>query len=403
MVMSDVDSLKGRVLAEVDKLEDVLTTTSLAIHEDPEVAFKEYNASKLLAEHLKAHGFKLTLPAAGLETGFLAVKKSSPGRRIALLAEYDALPEIGHGCGHNLIAPAALGAGIAVGELITETGGEVAVFGTPAEEGGWGKVNFCEMGAFDDVDVVLTTHPYADAQVWVSGSSTLAVKQLAFAFHGRPTHAAATPHLGINALDAVLQTFSAINALRQHLKDDVRIHGIITDGGKIPNMVPEYARAQFYARSADSKYLEEVIEKLANCARGAALTTGAELKADLSSPMLKNVVNITSLLGIFDSNAESLGLKHLILGGVMPASTDLGNVSQVCPTSVFLFPITEPSIRISFHTTEFAAAAATSLALKNMVSASKLMALMALDVLTNQILCEEARKELNETLGRGSQ
>lgn len=395
--MSELDSMKRRLLEEVDKLRDLLVETSLTIHKNPEVGFKEYKASALLARHLREQGFELEMPAASLETGFIATKRASrKGRRIAVLAEYDALPGIGHGCGHNLIATSALGAGLALGKIIEDTGGEVLVFGTPAEEGGWGKINFCEAGAFNNIDVALSSHPFAEGPIWASGFSTLAVEQMAFAFHGRPSHAAFAPYLGLNALDAVIQTYNSINALRQQLKDDVRIHGIITDGGEAPNIIPKYARASFYARSSDAGYLEEVVQRIVNCAKGAALATGTELRVELSS-MLKNLISLKTLVRVFAWNCEYLGLKHFETSAVTPASTDVGNVSHVCPTVGFSFPITETQ-KLSFHTVEFAAAAATELAHKNMVLAAKLMALIGLDAVTIPLISEEAKKELDDIL-----
>ena len=269
-----------RVCAEIDRAAGELKQICEAIGRDPELGLNEVRAVTRLRQALEQRKIASTTGLAGLPTAFRAeIVASRQSPHIAILAEYDALPGIGHGCGHNVIATAALGAAIGLAGLRDRLPGTVTLLGTPAEESAvenaGGKVYLVEAGAFRGVDAALMIHPHDETVIAIGGS--LAARGVDFMFHGRAAHAAASPHLGINALDAVIQTFTGLNALRQHVRDDVRIHGIITAGGQSPNIVPDYAACCFRVRARDRQYLETTFERVLACAEGAARVTGARL------------------------------------------------------------------------------------------------------------------------------
>jgi amidohydrolase len=376
--MSQLDDLKRRVVAAVEARREELIRISDTIHANPEVAFEEFESAELLCRALEENGFDVARGAADLDTAFVAeLLGAEGGPTVAFLAEYDALPGLGHACGHNIIGTSALGAGLAMKEVLPELAGTVRVIGTPAEEGGGGKVYLVEAGLFDGVDAALIVHPSSKTKV--RGTSLTSYK-ISIEFHGVPAHAAAKPDEGINALDAVIQTYNGINALRQHLRDDVRVHGIITHGGDAPNIVPEYAAAKFYVRAADVPYTEEVLEKVRACAEGAALATGARLTFEEYAPHYENMLANPTLAHLAEANLAALGR------GVTPpeekermGSTDMGNVTQVVPGL-------HPSIAIGpeemgGHTVEFREAAASPAGHQGLIDAAKLMAMTAVDLL----------------------
>ncbi len=266
---------KAQVSEAVDRMEERLRDVGMDIFDHPEVKFEEVRASKLLAGEMEKAGFEVELGVAGMETAIRAVHPAvSDGPTVAILGEYDALPEIDHACGHNLIAAGGLGAVLAVGSIKSELPGRLLFLGTPAEEGGGGKVLMIDVGLFEGVDAAIMFHPSTNTTI---GRGSLAITEVKIEFHGKPSHASGSPEKGINALDAVIQTFNGINAMRQHIKDGARIHGIISNGGVKPNIVPEYASAEFYVRAQENEYRDELLEKLRKCAEGGALATGATL------------------------------------------------------------------------------------------------------------------------------
>jgi len=272
--MNRLDDLKKRAVEEIDAHRDQLIELSLRIHANPETAFQEAKAAGWLSDYLEAEGFAVERGICRLDTAFRA--SYGDGRpRVAFLAEYDALAGIGHGCGHNIIAAASVGAAVAVKSIIPETGGTVAVIGTPAEEAAGGKVFMASRGAFDDLDVAMLVHPgNRDAAV----TYALACLELSVQYFGRAAHAAARPEAGINALDALVIAYNSVSALRQHIRESARIHGIITDGGQAVNVVPERSAASFLLRAEDDDYLEELKEKVLACFRAGAEATGARLE-----------------------------------------------------------------------------------------------------------------------------
>ena len=395
--MSKTEKLKQRVMAQVDARSDELIHLADTIHANPEIAFEEHESAELLCQVLEANGFVVQRGAANLETAFVAaLPGGNDAPTIAFLAEYDALPGLGHACGHNLIGASAVGAGLALQAVLPELDGTIQVIGTPAEEGGGGKVYMVEAGVFDGVDAALIVHPSSKNKT--RGTSLTSFK-ISIEFFGKPAHAAGAPDMGVNALDAVIQTYNGINALRQHLRDDARVHGIITHGGDAPNIVPKYAAARFYVRAADVPYTEEMIEKVRACAEGAALTTGARLEFKEYAPHYENMLSNPVLADLAEANMATLGIK------VSPpqkkermGSTDMGNVTQVVPGL-------HPSIAIGpedmgGHTAEFCAAAASPAGHKGMIQAAKLMAMTAIDLLVEPANLAKARAAFKKQKAR---
>ncbi len=368
---------KGRVCAEVDRLEGRLREVSKDLFEHPELKFEEVRASALLADVLREGGFEVEHGFAGLETAIRAVHPArSDGPTVAILGEYDALPEIGHACGHNLIAAGALGAALAVGSIKSDLPGRLIFFGTPGEEGGGGKVIMIAAGAFEGVDAAMMFHPAAHTVV---GQGSLAITEVKIEFHGRPAHAAAGPEKGINALDAVIQTFNGLNALREHIEDGARIHGIITHGGLKPNIVPEYAAAEFYVRAPETGYRDELLVKLRRCAEGAALATGAKLEFSEVGHAYKAMKPNRPLIDAFVANLESLDWPLDEAPGSM-GSTDMGDVTQAVPGMHPYLAISAPDV--VGHSHEFAEASGSERGAVAMLVGAKAMAMTTVDVLT---------------------
>ncbi|WML42943.1 M20 family metallopeptidase [Neobacillus sp. PS3-40] len=389
-----VTPLKGIIVSNIEENKELYLSTSHRIHEKPEIGNEEIFASTLLTSILKEAGFEVKKAVAGHQTSFLARKKSNvEGPSIAFLAEYDALPGLGHACGHNIIGTTSIAAAIALSKVIDEVGGEVVVFGTPAEEGGpngSAKGSFVKYGLVERIDAALMIHPSNRTSLT---SNSLAVDPLDFEFIGRPAHAAASPHEGINALDAVIQLFNGINALRQQLKDDVRIHGIITHGGDAPNIIPEYAKARFFIRAATRGYLDEVTKKVKAVAEGAALATGAKLNIIAFQNEVDNLLLNDKYNQVFKEVIEELGEVVNNDGREGIGSTDAGNISQVVPTI-------HPYIQIGSedlvgHTVEFREAAKSTKGDQALITGAKGLALTAFRLLTEPDLLVEIKAEFN--------
>lgn len=343
-----------------DKLYKELQAINQYIYDHPELGHQEFLACKKHVDFLKTNGFVVEENFLGMATAFKAVYESDKqGLTIAVMGEYDALPGIGHGCGHNMIGTLADGTGILLKDLVDTYGGKVIVLGTPAEETDGGKVDMVDQGVFDDVDLAIMAHPSSKSFVSVE---SLAMEAIEFKFIGQPAHAASSPEQGINALDAVIQTFNSINALREHVLDTTRIHGIITEGGLAANIVPELAIAQFYVRAPKKTYLKEVVEKVKNCARGAALATGARLEISNYEKSYDNFVINDSFNEILKVQMIKHGFK--VEENTSLGSLDAGNVSHVCPTIHPMFSITKDYV--PGHTREMADASVTEYALDKM-------------------------------------
>jgi amidohydrolase len=376
--MTELGGLKQRIGAEVESRRDELIRISDTIHANPELGFEEVQAAALLTAALEENGLAVERGVAGLETAFTAsLKKHDGGPTIAFLAEYDALPGLGHACGHNIIGTAAVGAALAMGAVLPELPGTIQVLGTPAEEGGGGKAIMVDAGVFGGVDAAMMIHPSTRNLV---GRLALTAYPVSIEFFGKPAHAAAKPDEGINALEAMILTFSSINSLRQHLRDDARIHGIITHGGEAPNIVPEYTSAAFIVRAADTPYAAEVLEKVRGCAAGAADATGARLEFKQAGPRYDARLPNPTLVRLFKANLEALGVEvEVATGEERMGSSDIGNVSQVVPT---IHPyIAIASEEIGGHTAEFREASASPGGHEGLIRGAKALAMTAVDLL----------------------
>jgi len=383
----------GRIGKIVDGLEPKLRDVSGELFEHPEVKFEEVRASKRLAAELESAGFEVELGAAGMETAIRAVHPaSSDGPTVAIIGEYDALPGLGHACGHNLIAAAGLGAALAVGEVKSELPGTLVFLGTPAEEGGGGKVLMINEGLFADVDAAMMFHPSA-ATVVQRGS--LAITEVEIEFKGRPSHASADPEHGINALDAVIQTFNGINAMRQHIKDGARIHGIISHGGVKPNIVPDYTRAEFYVRAVENEYRDELLGKLRACAEGAALATGATLTFSEINVPYKSMKPNKALGDVFTRYMEGYGVPLNPPKSDAMGSTDMGDVSQAVPSIHAYLEICGPEV--AGHSPEFAEASNSEKGQQAMLVAAKSLAGTAIEVLNDPALVSRMWEEFRRT------
>jgi amidohydrolase len=380
---------KSSIFAAIEDLQMHLIDLSKRIHRNPETKFEEHQASRWLSEAAEEAGFRVEKPIGGLDTAFRAsYAGSGEGPTIAFLAEYDALPKLGHGCGHNLIGPASLGAALGLRTAMDDLAGTIQLIGTPGEEGGGGKVILAEAGVFDEVDMAMMFHPSGRTILW---KHALARRKLLIEFFGKAAHAAAFPEKGISALDATLLTFQNINALREHVVDSSRIHGIITHGGDAPNIVPDYSACLFYVRAMDDAYCDELLEKVKNCARGAALATGARVEMDMQGAYKSLQPNLP-LAQAFQNNLEALGWTF---DDVDPAkgigSTDLGDVSHITP-SLHPYLSIGPKDLVG-HSTEFTAAAASEKGFEAMMAAAKAMAATAVDILLQPELYDEIRAD----------
>ncbi|MCJ7731690.1 M20 family metallopeptidase [Candidatus Bathyarchaeota archaeon] len=378
----------------VDTYHDQIVDVSNKIHSEPELGHQEYKASKLLVEELKKHGYSVEYGVSGMKTAFIAKKgKGSP--RIGVLAEYDALPGIGHACGHNLIATSALGAAIGLSEIIDKMGGTVIIYGTPAEEGvvqnAGGKVVMLD--EIKKSDAAIMIHPSAS---WGSHSTSNARESFLVEFYGKSSHAGGAPEKGVNALDGILLTYQGINALRQHIHKDVRIHGIIKHGGDAPNIIPDYASAHLYVRAPTMPMLDETYTKVKNIIKGAELQTGAKSKVTQVANTYANKIPNKVLSDVFRDNMLALGVDYpeehepKIGGG----STDFGNVSQNMPALSAYINIGD----VVLHSPDGARMAGTPEANEVMILGAKGLANTAIDLITDPELLAKAKQEQQQRI-----
>lgn len=387
--------LKARAAAAIDDLQGDLIALSHRIHANPETAYKEVQAAAWLSDALRLNGLSVETCLGGLPTAFRATAAGggatagrTSGPTVAILGEYDALPEIGHGCGHNIMGAAAVGAGIAVSRVMGSLNGTVLVIGTPAEEGGGGKIKLLDAGVFTGVDAAMIVHPASRNMVT---RPSLASNRLVLEFFGKSAHAATAPSEGINALDACILTFVNVSALRQHVTSDVRIHGIITNGGAAVNIVPEYASAAFSVRAADRDAALKVMARVVACAEAGAAAAGAQVKATVT-PGYDNIRPNRALAAAFRANMEALGEPVLEpRPDEKMGSTDMGNVSWAVPSIhpyVAIVPETVPG-----HSRDFCVAAASPAGDRGLILAAKAMAATAIDLLTDPALLARVKAE----------
>ena len=387
----DVQFLKQQVQAEVDRLTPDLLATSRFLHANPELAYEEHRAAERLSAILEEHRLAVTRGVASLPTAFTA-RAGSGKPRIAFLAEYDALPGLGHACGHNLIGTASLGAALAVKAILDRVPGEVLVVGCPAEEKGGGKIALVEAGVFAGADAAMLVHPSNRTEIV---KLALGMRELAVEFFGKASHAAASPEQGINALDAVVLSYTGISALRQQVRPDARIHGIITHGGQAPNIIPDYAAARFYVRALDLPYLETLSRRVVACFEAAAQATGCRVRITPAGCDYHPYKPAYVLAELFQRNLEALG--EVVDQGPVDrelGSTDVGNVSQVVST---IQPMLQISPReVTCHMAAFADAAISDAGHRGMLQAAKAMAMTAVDLLVEPAHLARAADQFRE-------
>ena len=382
-----IDSVKNKL----DSYMEIVQT----LYDNPEIGNEEFESMALLVKHLEEAGFE-TESGYVVPTGFLGTYDTKkPGPTIAFMCEYDALPEIGHGCGHNLIAAIGVAAGEALKEVIDEYGGKVLVVGTPAEENFGGKVSMAEAGVFDDVDVALMVHPGNENRV---GSRSNALMPLKFEFFGKTAHGS-HPENGISALDAAAMSYIQINLLRQFVKPHTYIHGIIKDGGEAANVIPDYASLEYYFRAPTMPYAKEVSEKAIEVVKGISQANGTRLEiSEYECPYEDTVINY-KLADILTEKYIELGVEDIKpVNEVGAGSTDVGAVSYKCPTIQGNIKIVPE--HIGAHTTELADATISEAGEEGLVNAATGIALVALELLENPELLEEVKAEQEETLAK---
>jgi len=388
-----MSTVKDLIDQAVDRLGDDLEKLSLQIHDNPELGYQEVKAAGWLTEFLHAQGLKVERGVGGVETAFRAMIETGAGPTIGLMCEYDALPQIGHACGHNAIATAGAGAGAALAAVRDKLPkGRIVVIGTPAEEGGGGKVKLIKAGVFRDVDAAMMCHGW---DKWILHQDLLGIVRVAFEFTGKAAHAAADPWEGVNALDAVIQTFNNVAMLRQQVRPNARIHGIVTNGGAAPNIIPEAASCLFYVRAADLEYMWQLHARVIACAEGAAKATGTALKVvDYRETAYEPMKRNEALLEAFGANLRAVGEVDSPEVKDRLGSSDVGNVSQVIPCIQPLMKIAPDGTPI--HSRDFEAAAATPLARRGTLTAAKVMARTTYDLLADPALLARAKQEFSK-------
>ena len=391
-----VRMLKDRAGEAIDRHAGELREISIYLYENPELAYEERLAAKRLTHYLEEKGFDVERGIGGLETAFCATLESSrPGPAIAFLAEYDALPGVGHGCGHNLIAASALGAALGAKAVLDELDGKVVVMGTPAEEfrdQPEGKVKLLEAGQFEGLDACMMMHPSSSS---ASFNTLLAFIAVDVIFHGRTAHASSDPWNGRNALEGVILMFNHVSALRQHVRPDVRIHGIITDGGIVPNIIPERAAARFMLRAPKKAQVEELLTRFKSCAEGAAVATGTTVDVTIIAAVA-NLHPYPTMQALSRANFAALG-EPLDPPSDSTGSTDFGDVSHACPCESFHIDLGAGDI--PGHSRELAEATIKEPGIQSMLTGAKVLAMNAIDILADPSVLRRARVEMPESVG----
>ncbi len=383
----NLDEAKSSICSYIDDISEELIAVSHAIHENPELGYEEHFAHEQLTKVLIDKGLDVHKSAYEIDTAFEATAGKA-GPVVALLCEYDALPGIGHACGHNIIAAAGIGAGLAASTLAETFNGQLRILGTPAEEGGGGKVRMLNRGAFESVEAVLMIHP-ADADL--PNISSLAVQQLKATYTGKAAHAAAAPEKGINALDGAVLGYMGVAALRQHIAPDERLHGIFTNGGQKANIVPETAESTWYARSSTMDRLEVLKIRLVETLNGGAKSAGCEIQIEWVNEPYAEVLDNTPILDAYMKNSELIGrvVKAPIGDGVV-GSTDLGNVSHVVPSIHPMVKVAPEGTAI--HTIDFEKCAKSEEADKGLLDSAKAMAMTVIDCWYDPSLLKQAKE-----------
>lgn len=385
--------MREQIFSEIEKIKNELKKLSKDIHDNPETSLMEYKSSSFIKELLLKHGFEIEDKSGGIDTAFKArFKGKSSGPTIAFLAEYDALPNIGHGCGHNLIAAVSTGAAIGLSKFMKDISGEIILMGTPGEEKDGGKIMLIEAGEFDDIDFSLMTHP---STVNLIGRGGLATTNVGIEYTGVSAHSS-TPEFGINALQGVIQTFNNIDYIRAQLPIGANINGIITEGGIASNIVPDYAKCEFTVRAKTLKDLDEILKKIKTVIKGVENLTGAKSNISIGTPYAERYPNL--VMGeIFKKYMEAQGeIVNYPDPNMKFGSSDIGNVSLIMPSIHEYFKIADDSI--NSHSVEFTDASISQFAHTMSLKAAKSLACVGYDILTDETLREEILKEFRDTV-----
>ncbi len=384
-------SIHTLIADRIDTVGDELAKISRAIHAQPELAFKEYFACETLTDALKRHGFTPQTGVFTLETAFEAqINSPQAGPTVAILAEYDALPGIGHACGHNIIATAALGAALGLKAVQEVLPGHVRLIGTPAEERGGGKELMARAGAFDGVDAAMMIHP---AGVNLASMPCICVAEVQVVYHGKSAHASAMPHKGINALDGLLLAYQAISNLRQHIRSSERIHGIITQGGDAPNIVPNQTTGEFYVRAANEKDLAKLKPRVQACFDAGATGSGCKVDVNWANVDYLDLNTNWPLADQFRRHGENLGRKFVPFEQALKfgaGSTDMGNVSYRVPSIHPMLAVAPPQVVI--HNPEFTQWAGSEKGDQAVVDGAKAMALTTADFFLSKPLQQQVKQ-----------
>ena len=379
----------------IKQLRPELQELSEYIYDHPELGHEEVKSSKAHVELLEKHGFTVEYPYLSIDTAFKAVYKGEkPGPSIAYLSEYDALPGIGHGCGHNILGATDTGAGIVLSKLVDDIGGTVIVLGTPAEETNGDKVTMADAGTFDDIDVAFCTHPSDEYRA--SGTS-MAMEAIEFRFYGKTAHAASSPFEGKNALDACINFFNNVSTLRQQIHPSARVHGVIKSGGEAANVIPDYSRAEFYVRAMDMPYLNRLREKVIRCAEAGALAADCKMEWGHYEASYKNLITNETLSSLYNETMKALDINMITEPRESMGSLDMGNVSQVVPAINPYFEITNGKA-VSGHTTEFRECTLTEEAYEAMEKTIEGLTLTAIDLIMDDSLLKQVKAEFEERM-----
>lgn len=380
--------MNNLVISAIEKERTHMLYIRKSLYENPEIGLQEYRSSELLCNLLLKNKFKIIKPYAGLKTGFIAKYESDKkGCNIGILAEFDALPEIGHACGHNLISSMSYGAACGIKAFVEKNGGKITLFGTPDEEGTSGKINFIRAGAFEDIDFAMMCHPSTHS---VESGITMGLAGVKFEFFGTSAHAAQPKEYCKNALDAAVFAYLSINNMKQYIPD-ANIYGIIDNGGIRPNIIPDYTSMKYYVRATSKDKLEEYVQRTTECAKNAALSCGVRMEMSEFENRVDSLKTNHTMMAVFKKNYESLSHYKMIPSVGHSSTSDMGNVSNVVPAIQPWIAITDEDLPL--HHRDFAKATMTDKAALELENAAKAMALTCCNIASDPKLLETIKYE----------
>ena len=385
-----IDKAKERAKAAVTEARETLVEVSADIHSHPELALRETRAANLLSDTLEAQGFAVERGVYGIETAFRGVWGEGLVT-VAYLLEYDALPGIGHACGHNLIATAGLGGAIGLKGAVSPADVRVVVLGTPAEEDIGGKQLLLDKGAFDGVDAALMVHP---APVEIADPLMFGFYSCYVTYHGREAHASVAPETALNALDGLVTAYQAVAQLRQHIRRDARLAGVILEGGEASNVIPATAKGKFEVRALHPQYLEDLKDRIEGCFRAGAEASGTKVEIEWTSFAYEPMNNNPTLVSLYKANAEALGRRFLDGVAASTGSTDMGNVSWKVPS---IHPTFQVGAFALNHTAGFSEVCITDAAHDNMIQVGQALAMTGVDIALGESVADQARDEFAAT------